>query len=176
MDPDGNFVAVATGGVGAGVYIGGVVLIAVVGAAVAEAKNPGTIESFGDVVSDAFDRAVDDIGSLLDRIFEKESKSDDAGAEGDSNEQSGDGSIYVVPGSGTESGKPYIGRHNKPNPQKTRRSQDGRDRSKAKKIDSYDSDKINEGRLKEQQAIDRAGGVKKLDNKRNEIAPRKKSE
>jgi len=42
------------------------------------------------------------------------------------------GSIYKVPGSSTDSGKPYIGRHNKPNPQKTRKSKDGRDRKKLK--------------------------------------------
>ncbi|WP_188938381.1 hypothetical protein [Puia dinghuensis] len=79
------------------------------------------------------------------------------------------GSIYKVPGSATQSGKPYIGRHNKPNPAKTRKSNDGRDRKKAKVIDKYDPDDVKEGREKEQKAIDDHGGVDNLDNKRNEI-------
>jgi len=79
------------------------------------------------------------------------------------------GSIYRVPGSATKSGKDYIGRHNKPNPQKTRKSNDGRDRTKAEVIDTYDPNKPTEGRSKEQQAIDEHGGVDNLDNKRNEI-------
>jgi len=79
------------------------------------------------------------------------------------------GSIYKVPGSATKSGKPYIGRHNKPNPAKTRKSNDGRDRTKAKVIDKYDPNNVQEGREKEQKAIDDHGGVNNLDNKRNEI-------
>jgi RHS repeat-associated protein len=81
----------------------------------------------------------------------------------------GEGSIYRVPGEGTPSGKPYIGRHNKPDPAKTRRSNDGRDRTQAEVIDTYDPKKSMEGRRKEQQQIDRHGGVENLDNKRNEI-------
>jgi RHS repeat-associated protein len=79
------------------------------------------------------------------------------------------GTIYKVPGSATKSGKPYIGRHNKPNPAKTRKSNDGRDRTKAKVIGKYDPNNVNEGRQKEQKAIDANGGVSNLDNKRNEI-------
>jgi RHS repeat-associated protein len=79
------------------------------------------------------------------------------------------GTIYKVPGSSTSSGKPYIGRHNKPNPAKTRKSNDGRDRSKADVIDKYDPNNVPEGRAKEQKAIDENGGVNNLDNKRNEI-------
>jgi RHS repeat-associated protein len=79
------------------------------------------------------------------------------------------GTIYKVPGSATQSGKPYIGRHNKPNPAKTRKSNDGRDRKKAKVIDKYDPNDVQEGREKEQNAIDDNGGVDNLDNKRNEI-------
>jgi hypothetical protein len=81
------------------------------------------------------------------------------------------GTIYEVPGEGTSSGKPYIGRHNKPDPAKTRRSPDGRDRSQAKVIDRYDANDVMEGRIKEQRAIDQRGGIKNLDNKRNEIPP-----
>ena len=78
------------------------------------------------------------------------------------------GTIYRVPGSATESGKPYIGRHNQEDPAKTRRSNDGRDRSKAKVVDKYDAANTQEGRTKEQQQIDKRG-LQNLDNKRNEI-------
>jgi len=84
--------------------------------------------------------------------------------------QGGNGTIYRVPGSGTRSGKPYIGRHNKPNPAKTRRSKDGRDRSKAEVVDTYNASDTQEGRQKEQQHIDQNGGVQNLDNKRNELS------
>lgn len=79
------------------------------------------------------------------------------------------GTIYKVPGTATPSGKPYVGRHNKPEPQKTRASTDGRDRTQAEVIDTYDISKPIEGRIKEQAAIDAEGGVPNLDNKRNEI-------
>ncbi len=82
------------------------------------------------------------------------------------------GTIYRVPGSGTESGKPYVGRHNKPDPAKTRRSNDGRDRTKAKVLDKYDAKKTQQGRRKEQRQIDKHG-LKNLDNKRNEIRKKK---
>jgi RHS repeat-associated protein len=79
------------------------------------------------------------------------------------------GTIYRVPGSSTRSGKPYIGRHNKPEPSKTRRSNDGRDRTQAEVVDTYDPGDTMQGRLKEQGAIDAEGGLEYLDNKRNEI-------
>jgi hypothetical protein len=85
-----------------------------------------------------------------------------------------DGTIYRLPGNATSSGKPYVGRHKGPQPQQTRKSPDGRDRTKAEVVDRYDASKVREGRLKEQQAIDREGGVGNLDNKRNEIAPKKR--
>jgi RHS repeat-associated protein len=78
------------------------------------------------------------------------------------------GSIYKVPGSATPSGKPYIGRHNKPDPAKTRRSRDGRDRTQAEVIDNYEPGNTQEGRVKEQAQIDKRG-LGNLDNKRNEI-------
>ena len=87
------------------------------------------------------------------------------------NSKSKEGTIYKVPGKATASGKPYIGRHNKPNPQKTRKSKDGRDRSQAEVIDKYDVKNPKEGQVKEQEAIDINGGVKNLDNKRNEVSP-----
>lgn len=82
------------------------------------------------------------------------------------------GTIYVVPGKATPSGKAYVGRHNKSDPAKTRRSNDGRDRTQAKVVDTYPANDTQAGRAAEQQEIDRRGGVDKLDNKRNEIAPK----
>jgi hypothetical protein len=79
------------------------------------------------------------------------------------------GTIYEVPGSYTRSGKPYIGRHNKPKPQETRKAKDGRDRSKAKVIDTYDPANVEEGQYKEQKAMDDKGGLPNLDNKRREV-------
>lgn len=67
---------------------------------------------------------------------------------------------------------PIIGRHNKPTPQKTRRSSDGRDRTQAEIVDRYDAANTMEGRIKEQTKIDDHGGVQNLDNRRNEIAPK----
>ena len=84
------------------------------------------------------------------------------------------GAIYKVPGNATPSGKACIGRHNKPNPAKTRRSNDGRDRKKAQVVDTYDTNNPGEGRNKEQKAIDDNGGVDNLDNKRNEVKKAKK--
>lgn len=66
----------------------------------------------------------------------------------------------------------YVGRHNQSNPAVTRRSRDGRDRTQAEVVDTYNSSDKQEGRVKEQQKIDALGGVKKIDNKRNEIRPR----
>jgi hypothetical protein len=79
------------------------------------------------------------------------------------------GTIYVVPGKATPSGKDYVGRHNKPNPAKTRRSKDGRDRTQAQVVNTYDSGNTQEGREKEQAEINARGGVQNLDNRRNEI-------
>lgn len=86
------------------------------------------------------------------------------------------GTIYKVPGSATKSGKPYVGRHNKPNPQKTRKSNDGRDRTKAEVIDTYDPNKPGEGAYKEQNAMDNNGGVENLDNKRREVSKERMEE
>jgi hypothetical protein len=66
--------------------------------------------------------------------------------------------------------------HKKPNPAKTRKSNDGRDRTKAEVIDTYDPDNVQEGREKEQKHIDANGGIENLDNKRNEIKKPKKKD
>ena len=86
------------------------------------------------------------------------------------------GSIYEVPGSSTNSGDPYIGRHNKSTPNETRKSNDGRDRTKAKVVDQYNAENSEEGSYKEQKAMDARGGVKRIDNKRREVNPLRMSE
>jgi len=84
-----------------------------------------------------------------------------------------EGSVYEVPGSGggTRSGKEYVGRHNQAEPNVTRRSNDGRDRTRARVIGRYDANDPQEGAYKEQKAIDARGGIGNLDNKRNEVNP-----
>jgi hypothetical protein len=86
------------------------------------------------------------------------------------------GTIYKVPGTATPSGKPYIGRHNKPSPQQTRKSPDGRDRTQAENVDTYNADDVQEGQYKEQKIIDENGGKENLDNKRNEVKPERQKE
>ena len=88
-----------------------------------------------------------------------------------------DGKIYEVPGTGTSSGKPYVGRTKQASPEKRGKgANDGRDRSKATIIDTYDPSDSNLGAFKEQKAINERGGVQNLDNKRNERIPDKMKE
>ena len=79
----------------------------------------------------------------------------------------GAGSIYRVPGEATTSGKPYVGRHDGPNPAKDRKSPDGRDRTQAEVIDGYDPSVPGAGAEAEQLQIDLHGGIDNLDNKIN---------
>jgi RHS repeat-associated protein len=111
--------------------------------------------------------------SRIDDARDAAKAADRAGSAGKVVDTRNAGTIYEVPGSATASGKPYIGRHNQPDPAKTRRSNDGRDRKEATVIDTYDTGKPREGRVKEQRSMNDKGGVENLDNKRNEIDPRK---
>jgi hypothetical protein len=86
----------------------------------------------------------------------------------------GSGVIYVAPGEATPSGKDYVGRTSNPAGPVGRGNADGRDRTKAKVVDTYSNTR--EGKTKEQQNMDKRGGVDKLDNKRNEIDPKKRKE
>jgi RHS repeat-associated protein len=79
------------------------------------------------------------------------------------------GSIYSVEGQYTKSGKEYIGRNNTDKPNVNRKANDGRDRTKAKVIDTFDKTDIKEGKYKEQKNMDERGGVPNLDNKRREV-------
>lgn len=88
-----------------------------------------------------------------------------------------DGQVYKVPGNKTQSGKPYVGRTKQGSPEKRGQgANDGRDRTDAEVIDTYDSNNPGEGQYKEQKAIDNNGGVENLDNKRNEVKPEKMKE
>jgi hypothetical protein len=107
---------------------------------------------------------------LLDKARSQEQNSEQKPEPEPAAAAGGRGTIYRVPGSATRSGKPYIGRHNKPNPAKTRRSKDGRDRSQAQVVDTYNAADTKEGRTKEQEHINKEG-LKNLDNMRNEIKP-----
>ena len=84
------------------------------------------------------------------------------------------GVVYKVAGEDTPSGKPYVGRTSSPEGPPGRGKVDGRDRTNAKVVDKYENTR--EGRVKEQKAMDANGGLKKLDNKRNEIDPKKRKE
>jgi hypothetical protein len=83
----------------------------------------------------------------------------------------GEGVVYQVPGSGTPSGRPYIGTANDLR-QRAATATDGRDRSQAQAIGSYPIDNMPVRRGAEQAAIDAAGGIANLDNRRNEVRRR----
>ena len=85
------------------------------------------------------------------------------------------GKIYRVQGDKTTSGKPYVGRTKQSSPAK-RGKKDGRDRTDAEVIDTYDPTKPGQGAYKEQKAIDAEGGIENLDNKRNERTEAKMQE
>ena len=50
---------------------------------------------------------------------------------------------------------------------------DGRDRTEARIVDTYPKGDVNAGKAAEQRAINARGSVQNLDNKRNEIAPKR---
>jgi len=80
--------------------------------------------------------------------------------------------VYKIPGNRTPSGKPYVGRTKHDDPAK-RGNRDGRQRQSYDKIEDVPGD-TQQQRNSEQNEIDRSGGVDNLDNKRNEIDPRKR--
>lgn len=93
-------------------------------------------------------------------------------APGTSGANSEEGCIYCVSGDKTSSGKDYVGStDNMGNRQRDK--SDGRDREGAEVVDTYPKGDRDARRAKEQQAINDRGGVDKLDNKRNEVAPKK---
>lgn len=78
----------------------------------------------------------------------------------------------------TSSGLPYIGRTKQVSPAKRGQgAKDGRNREgNTKVVDKYDPSKPGHGAYKEQKAIDKRGGVTKLDNKRNEASAKRMKE
>ena len=72
-----------------------------------------------------------------------------------------------MPGEATSSGRPYIGRHDGPDPAKNRISNDGRGRTQAEVIENYDAGDSSAGATAEQGQIDAHGGIENLDNKIN---------
>jgi RHS repeat-associated protein len=86
-----------------------------------------------------------------------------------------EGVIYRVPGEYTPSGKPYVGSADDL-AKRAKGARDGRDRDHAEIIDRYKKGDRNDRRRREQLGIDNNGGVNNLDNKRNEIAPRNRSD
>lgn len=82
------------------------------------------------------------------------------------------GTIYKLPAQ--ESGKPYIGRAiDKDQRMATRR--DGRT-GPAEQIDTFNAQDRAHGQYKEQKAINAHGGIQNLDNKRNEVNPKRYQE
>jgi hypothetical protein len=81
------------------------------------------------------------------------------------------GKVYRVAGDKTPTGKPYIGR-TKQSTLAKRGKRDGRDRTDAEVVGTYDPKKAGEARKAEQTAMNKEGGLEKLDNKRNEIRPK----
>jgi RHS repeat-associated protein len=84
----------------------------------------------------------------------------------------GDGVVYEVPGTGTPSGKRYIGTADDL-AQRAKTATDGRDRSQATVIGRYPIGNKEARRQAEQAAIDARGGIDNLDNRRNEIGRNK---
>jgi hypothetical protein len=82
------------------------------------------------------------------------------------------GEVYVTEPQ-PRSDKPYVGRTTQGVDKRMQTRNDGRT-GKAKAVDKYKTKA--EGRLKEQNQIDKRGGVQRLDNKRNEVAPKKMPE
>lgn len=81
---------------------------------------------------------------------------------------SDEGCIYCIPGEHTESGKDYVGSADDLE-KRTKTARDGRDRSKAEKVDRYPKGDRKTRQEKEQQAMNDRGGKDELDNKRDEI-------
>jgi RHS repeat-associated protein len=86
-------------------------------------------------------------------------------------QSSSQGCIYCVKGENTSSGRDYVGSTDNMG-QRAKDNSDGRNRQGADAVGSYDKGDKQGRRNAEQQAINDRGGVDKLDNKRNEVAPK----
>jgi RHS repeat-associated protein len=99
---------------------------------------------------------------------EPQASTSGAGARKGGGNEEKPGEVYVT--EPQASGKPYVGRTTQGTDKRMQTRTDGRT-GKATKVDTYKTKQ--EGRYKEQKAIDQNGGKQKLDNKRNEVAPDK---
>jgi RHS repeat-associated protein len=110
----------------------------------------------------------------LDRIYSESETSANDGGKGAGGREVGrdEGCIYCVKGENTRSGKDYVGSTDNMG-QRERDSSDGRDRRGSEVVDTYPKGDRDARRTKEQKAINDRGGINELDNRRNEIAPRK---
>lgn len=151
VDPDGR----ASVALEAGLLVLG-------GGAIAYGTCGGSGNPWCTAVRGLGNRLIDGLGNPLHN--ESSSDNSEVGSE--------EGCIYCVNGDKTESGRDYIGSTDDMDQRKKDKS-DGRDRTGARIVDTYPKGDRDSRRAKEQQAINDRGGVDKLDNKRNEIAPRK---
>lgn len=84
------------------------------------------------------------------------------------------GGVYKLPAQ-EGSGKPYIGRTTKSVEERMATRTDGRT-GPAERVDTFNAQDRAHGQYKEQKAINANGGVKNLDNKRNEVNPKRYEE
>lgn len=134
-------------------------------------KNPvNWVDPFG--LADTPPCGDDDDPELAERArrdAERDMREADRGLDAHDKEfYGGDGTIYLVPGSGTPSKLPYVGSADDLEA-RAAGATDGRDRSQAVPIGAYPIGDRDARRQAEQQGIDDMGGIDNLDNKRNEI-------
>ena len=119
---------------------------------------------------DAF-KVVDDYADDVVRQASQKGTDAHKAAKLDIAKESGEGVIYKVDGSNTPSGKPYIGSADDLS-KRAKTAKDGRDRSSNTEIiGGYEKGNKTSRKISEQKGIIDNGGVKNLDNKRNEIKP-----
>jgi RHS repeat-associated protein len=111
--------------------------------------------------------ALDNIGDTA-KAGDKAADGAKAISAGNKAKEAAEGVIYKVPGSKTPSGKPYVGSSDDL-AKRNKTAKDGRDRTDAEIVGTYPKGDTAARRKAEQQAINDNGGVKYLDNKRNEI-------
>jgi RHS repeat-associated protein len=111
--------------------------------------------------------ALDNVGDAA-RAGEKAVDGAKSISAGNKAKEAVEGVIYKVPGSKTPSGKPYIGSSDDL-AKRNKTANDGRDRTGAEIVGTYPKGDIAARRKAEQQSINDNGGLKQLDNKRNEI-------
>jgi RHS repeat-associated protein len=101
-----------------------------------------------------------------------ESKQGQQAGSGEQKAPADEGCVYCVKGDKTSSGRDYVGSSDNLD-QRKKDTSDGRNREGAEVVDTYEKGDRDTRRAKEQKAINDRGGVDKLDNRRNEIAPKK---